>query len=333
MEVLPNEILVNILVRLPVKLVFQCKCVSKEWNGLISTESFRQLYVSSKHAVSGFLFYSYRPLHTDPCMRCVGPVKVCNKSYESLESQELKSLDLLNGPGYVLASSKGLVLVSRNPMSYYICLRSRDEKVRETCQDSEQVKGLSPRVPTYKIETYSSESGKWTKSTITAKHYFWTGANDTAKLGRVKLIDLPGFVDLEDTEYYFQGFDEAQGDFLRFIRFNCSIEIWMLNIKKVDGVHMYDDHVDNRQWVLSHTIRFKHLGLSMVDYKALGGSYFYPHGIGINPYNPQEFLLWTLDEILPYDQGSQQIRKVGPSTVDVWPHQFVFYESSIWPSL
>ncbi|XP_071904649.1 F-box protein CPR1-like [Coffea arabica] len=46
MDILPEDILMQILVRLPVKCLFQFKCVSKSWCSLIKSPRFTDLHVS-----------------------------------------------------------------------------------------------------------------------------------------------------------------------------------------------------------------------------------------------------------------------------------------------
>ncbi|XP_059638992.1 F-box protein At5g49610-like [Cornus florida] len=110
---LPDELLVEILQRLPLKLIHLCKCVSKRLYGFISAPHFARCYVHNcSSLVPPFAFFCP--------MNIRGAVKLTSESliFECLYF----SLNFLPSNGFgirYLASSNGLVLCSKS--QYYVC--------------------------------------------------------------------------------------------------------------------------------------------------------------------------------------------------------------------
>ncbi|XP_058179977.1 F-box protein At2g40925-like [Rhododendron vialii] len=306
----PKDIVLEILLRLPVKSVMRFKCVSSDWNDTISAAAFRKNYLSRhcKNAPIGF-FYSCIPSHRSKTRH--------NKfiSSTAMETRELESLDCLQNLRNVLASSKGLLLVSLNHNTCHVLdLVSKKHiklpkplenyphaHVGFVCHEQEtggrKINGLSYKLvrvggtlppvelpdneaKTREVETYSSKTGKWSKSTVMAGAGFYLGQLTAAKViggvfhwwdwygkrvvaynpdnpkGRVKLINLP--LDRGIDGYGRKDFEGTQNRCLQFFIILGSIEVWVLKSKREGGSYLDDDEdvVEVSRWTLAHRIIF-----------------------------------------------------------------------------
>ncbi|XP_028114937.1 putative F-box protein At3g23950 [Camellia sinensis] len=347
----------KLLVRLPVKSVMRFKCVSKGWNHMISNAAFRTTYLSRHGEVEqpfGFFYHRPRPNFTyhGPSMRGIGPTKFINTT-NAAERPELKNLDYLHELGYILVSSKGLLLLSPDPMSYYVydfvskkhvelprTLKYSYVDVGFVCKEQHKQGSyhLSYKVvcigtthhehmyksKTRKLETYSSETGKWQISIMTAISEFGLGLHFTAKViggvfhwfeveglkvvvynpddseGHVKLIELPS--DPGVPLLSSQGFGGTHdNECLQFYDIYQSIDVWILKSKQegvVEAIWMRrDDMVEQNRWILTHRIKMELLP------SKIGISFLHP--IAICPWNPGLIFMCIFlrpNEIVSYDQ-------------------------------
>ncbi|XP_059642207.1 uncharacterized protein LOC132284150 [Cornus florida] len=124
---LTHELFVEILQRLPLKLIHLCKCVSKRWHDLISTPYFAQCYVQNfSSLVPHFaLFYQHR----DRAVKLISESPIFESrgfSLNFLPSSNPSSSSEQHEPEPIcyLASSNGLVLCSATSTFqrvYYVC--------------------------------------------------------------------------------------------------------------------------------------------------------------------------------------------------------------------
>ncbi|KAH7852248.1 hypothetical protein Vadar_022442 [Vaccinium darrowii] len=194
-------IILELLLRLPVKSVMRFKCVSSEWNDMILDAAFRKNHLSrhSKNALTGFFYHHDAPKLSETGYNLSGPAKFINTT--TVNTTELQSLDYLQKFGYVLASSKGLLLLSKNPNSYHVFDPVSKKRIKlpkpleklpcatvgficheQECTDGHNVNVYSLsyklvrigfelssyKAKTWAVETYSSKTSKWKKSKIVA---------------------------------------------------------------------------------------------------------------------------------------------------------------------
>ncbi|XAR71198.1 hypothetical protein NMG60_11028355 [Bertholletia excelsa] len=192
---LPDSLLVEILVRLPVKSVFRFKCVSKHWCSLIRDRWFARIYVSRKLSSSDLspfrILYRYIYVSVfEQVLERLNPdaYKSKNSSVLFLSSfEEQQQADQFK----VLAASNGLLLCCLlGPLMYYVCdpvtkqwvalpkprsvIMSRhpiffgeglvtllNEENVVTSYRVVRVEWLSVLSDHLNFETYSSETGEW----------------------------------------------------------------------------------------------------------------------------------------------------------------------------
>ncbi|KAL8132371.1 F-box protein At1g49990-like [Apium graveolens] len=193
----PDSLLLEILIRLPVRSMFRYKCVCKQWLSMISHPSCSRFYVSMRlNAALPFrLFYRYvyvpefkevlRRLRPDVYVSKEFSVLFLSSFEEQQQSDQFK----------VLAVSNGLVMFCLlGPLVYYVCdpvtrqwaslprwrqdsldhhpvfygegLVSRvNEDNVVTSYRAVRVERISGYSSYLNLETYSSETGVWTAHT------------------------------------------------------------------------------------------------------------------------------------------------------------------------
>lgn len=191
----PESLLLEILIRLPVKSIFRFKCVCKNWQLLISHPSFARFYVSRRlNASSPFrIFYRYiyvstfkevlKRLRPDVYVSPEFSVLFLSTFEEQQQSDQFK----------ILAVSNGLIMCCLlGPLIYYVCdpvtrqwitlPRGRHNapnrhpmffgeglvsKINEdnvlTSYKAVRVEWLSVESNFLNLETFSSETGTWTE--------------------------------------------------------------------------------------------------------------------------------------------------------------------------
>ncbi|KAI8541600.1 hypothetical protein RHMOL_Rhmol08G0074300 [Rhododendron molle] len=283
----PKDIILEILLRLPVKSVMTFKCVSSDWNDMISAAAFRKNYLS-RH----------------------GGRKI-------------------NGLSYKLVRVGGTLPPVMLP----------DDEAN-----------------TRAVETYSSKTGKWSKSTVMAATGFYLGQLTAAKViggvfhwwdwdwkrlvaynpvnpkGRVKLINLPWDRGIDG--YGRKDFEGIQNGCLQFFIILGSIEVWVLKSKLEGGSYLDDDEdvVEVSRWTLAHRISFSEIGVGRSDF-GLEVGHHYPLPIAISPWNPHIILLTTSNEIISYDQTERKIEVLYPYCFDEFSDEFVPFQWPVWPCL
>ncbi|OVA13571.1 F-box domain [Macleaya cordata] len=112
-EFFPEEVVLQILARLPIKSLFRCKSVCKLWNGLPSNKYFIQLYneISSKNPM--ILVEVIKSFYVKSSYICV----------DRLRGVSEFSLDFLKDRVKVRASCNGLLCCASIPSKgvYYVC--------------------------------------------------------------------------------------------------------------------------------------------------------------------------------------------------------------------
>lgn len=308
-----------------------------------------------------------------------------------METREFESLDCLQNFRNVLASSKGLLLVSRNHNTYHVIdlvskkhveLPKPLEKyphahVGFVCHEQEtggrKINGLSYKLvrvggtfppvmlpdneaKTRAVETYSSKTGKWSKSAVMAATGFYLGQLTAAKViggvfhwwswdwkrvvaynpdnpkGRVKLINLPWDRGIDG--YGRKDFEGTQNGCLQYFIIHGSIEVWVLKSKREGGSYLDDDEdvVEVSRWTLAHRISFSEIGVGHSDFGPESGHH-YPLPIAIIPWNPHIILLTSSNEIISYDQTERKIEVLYPHRFDEFSDEFVPFQWPVWPCL
>ncbi|KAH7845634.1 hypothetical protein Vadar_004238 [Vaccinium darrowii] len=213
-----NDIILELLLRLPVKSVMRFKCVSPEWNDMISDAAFRKNYLSrhTKNAPTGFFYHHQAPKSSETGHNLYGPAKFINTTTNNVKTQEFQSLDYSQKFGHVIASSKGLLLLSKNPNSYHVfdpvskkCIKLPKPLKKQLprvsvgfiSHEQERTNGhnvnvyslsykvvriglefCSYKAKTWVVEPYSSKTSKWKKSKIVAPLGFNFGPELAAKV-------------------------------------------------------------------------------------------------------------------------------------------------------
>ncbi|KAH7851056.1 hypothetical protein Vadar_006779 [Vaccinium darrowii] len=212
-----DDIVLELLLRLPVKSVMRFKCVSSEWNDMISAAAFRKNYLSrhTKNSPTGFFYHREAPMFSETGYNLYGPAKFINTTTTEVKTREFQSLDYLQEFGYVMASSKGLLLLSKDPNSYHVfdpvskkCIKLPEPlkklpraTVGFICHEQECTDGhninvhslsykvvrigfefCSYKAKTWVVETYSSNTSKWKKYKIVAPLEFNFGPQLAAKV-------------------------------------------------------------------------------------------------------------------------------------------------------
>lgn len=196
-----DDILCEILLRLPEKFVFKLILVSKKWLHLICSNSFRSSYHSrwreNVHLLGFFVcnfLYLGRPrdgFRRPPWEPALPLLSTCK------EGDDLKFSGILKQLGYFIDSSNGLLLCGRHPMTYYVWnpitkqpyqLPQPQQFYRSLCmafiiEDSHDdaicYKVIRAKcvckpvdVNTVSIETFSSKTSTWKQSTLTCSSSF-----------------------------------------------------------------------------------------------------------------------------------------------------------------
>lgn len=196
-----DDILEEILLRLPDKSVFKLILVSKRWLRLICGSSFREHYHTqwniNFHLLGFFvnnLLYLGKPKNgisrplSEPALRFL---PTCN------EGDDLNSSGILKKLGYFIDSSNGLILCGRHPMTYYVwnpltkqhcqlpqprqyyknlCVAFLTEGYFDNATCYKVIRAKSEckhvKVSTVSIEMFSSQVGTWKHLTLTCSSPF-----------------------------------------------------------------------------------------------------------------------------------------------------------------
>ncbi|KAK9283946.1 hypothetical protein L1049_012203 [Liquidambar formosana] len=122
-----DDVLIEILLRVPVESVFRFKSVSKTWNHMLSHPSFINKYQtrlrkSSSSSPSPFPLLGFfqgsvcrRRNLPDQAIPRLSFLPTCK------QGMPLKSRDFMDKLGFYVGSSNGLILCGRHPNSYYVC--------------------------------------------------------------------------------------------------------------------------------------------------------------------------------------------------------------------
>ncbi|XP_042510011.1 F-box protein At5g03970-like [Macadamia integrifolia] len=198
-----DDILKEILFRLPLKSVFRSKCVSKRWNHLISDPCFASTYASLRGTSALHLGFFVTPTMTVSSVTSGRPKWAFLPTLQK-EKEEGEAANIINSlessqanlDGYFICSSNGLFLIcSRPPITtYYIhnpltresyklppspliqqqsLVRPFMSLVVTTTVDNDNVykvvragidRGINGSIV---IEIFSSMTGEWRQSTVT----------------------------------------------------------------------------------------------------------------------------------------------------------------------
>ena len=213
---LPGCMLMEILIRLPLKSIFQCKCVSKQWCTRISAPSFAG-FVNRFHASSNsilqrpfsLLFHYHNNEHK---MKLLVASEV--PGFNSLASSINQCDNDIVDDTVIQASCHDLLLCTKNMVSddagsssMIVCnvinpitgksvalpplrhsrrarigfiYRFNDKDVNDHKQQQvsyrvmriPEFKGMSTK---FKVDIFSSDTGKWSKSVVLCPQGFWLG--------------------------------------------------------------------------------------------------------------------------------------------------------------
>ncbi|GAV66774.1 F-box domain-containing protein [Cephalotus follicularis] len=191
-----DDILCNILFRLPPESVFKFITVSKKWLHLICSPSFRHSYLSwwkTNSRLLGFFVCnsSYLGRSRDGVRRPKSePALLLLSTCE--EGDDLTFSGILKQLGYFIDSSNGFLLCGRHPKTYYVWNPNTKEKYQlprprvyfeelcmafmvEECPDGSvcykviraKCDRILDEVNTVTIESFSSDTTTWSYSTLT----------------------------------------------------------------------------------------------------------------------------------------------------------------------
>lgn len=196
-----DDILQEILLRLPPSAVFKLIIISKRWLRVICSSSFRQCYVSRWKQnfrllgffVCNFLYLGrprdgYQRPSWEPALPLLSTCK---------EGDDLKSSGILKKLGYFIDCSNGILLSGRHPKTYYVYnpMTKQQYQLPEPKQFYKMlcmafiVEEYPDDVMCYKVirakcecklkerntvstETFSSKTGTWKQTTLTCSTTF-----------------------------------------------------------------------------------------------------------------------------------------------------------------
>lgn len=196
-----DDILQDILLRLPPSTIFKLILVSKRWLRVISSSSFRRCYVKRWNQnfrllgffVCNFLYLGrprdgYHRPRWEPALPLLSTCK---------EGDDLKSSGVLKKLGYFIDCSKGVLLCGRHPKTYYVYNPMTKQQyelpepkqfykmlcmafiVEEYLDDVICYKVIRAKCEcklkernTVSVETFSSRTGTWKQSTLTCSSNF-----------------------------------------------------------------------------------------------------------------------------------------------------------------
>ncbi|KAJ7978142.1 F-box protein family [Quillaja saponaria] len=196
-----DDILREILLRLPPPSISKSIIISKRWLNFICSSSFRQSYLTQwrqSFRLLGFFvcnfLYLGRPrdgLHRPPWEPALPLLSTCK------EGDDLKFSGILKELGYFMDSSKGFLLSGRHPKTYYVWNPISKQPfqlpeprqfykmlcmafVVEDCSDGvicyKVIRAKCERKlierHTVSIETFSSKTGAWKQTTLTCSSTF-----------------------------------------------------------------------------------------------------------------------------------------------------------------
>ncbi|KAK2980806.1 hypothetical protein RJ640_029883 [Escallonia rubra] len=184
---LPDWLLFEILVRLPVKSLFRFKCVCKRWRSLVAPHTFSRSYIS-RRLDSSFLSFRilFRYIYVSEFPEVLARLRpdvyeahnfpvLFLSTFEEQQQQQ-------RGQFKIVAWSNGLILCcSLGPMNYYVCDPVTRQSVtlpthtgrhnareglvsrinEENVLSSFKAVRLSVESNCLNLETYSSETGEW----------------------------------------------------------------------------------------------------------------------------------------------------------------------------
>ncbi|XP_021888671.1 F-box protein At5g03970 [Carica papaya] len=191
-----DDIMCDILIRLPPESVFKLILVSKRWLRLICGPYFRYIYLSrwktSFHLLGFFVCNSLylgrredglRRPRSEPALPLLSTCK---------EGDDLKYSGILKQLGYFIDSSKGILLCGRHPKTYYVWNPTKEKQYQlprprvyfeelcmafivEDCPDDDMCYKVIrakcecrlEEVNTVTIETFFSKTTTWSYSTLT----------------------------------------------------------------------------------------------------------------------------------------------------------------------
>ncbi|XP_022890925.1 F-box protein At5g03970-like [Olea europaea var. sylvestris] len=220
-----DDVLREILVRLPPKFVFKFRCVSKRWNEIIQDSYFLRSYAcgrkGSRDQLLGFILRAYKYPYPNTRPRSEPRIKVLPLHGKRIGAFPEKV-------GYFISSSNGLVLCGHHhPMKYYVInpLTQKWVSLPRPCNHYKEVsmglvceENTAQLVAKYKvvrtgkpamlldnritIETYSSTTGKWVESVLVATDKFcvypWPFIAPFVLNGVFHWVASPNFVVLYD---------------------------------------------------------------------------------------------------------------------------------------
>nr|POE57366.1 hypothetical protein CFP56_47992 [Quercus suber] len=160
---LPGCMLMEILIRLPLKSIFQCKCVSKQWCTRISAPSFAG-FVNRFHASSNSilqrpfsLLFHYHNNEHNLKLLVASEVPVFKSLASSVNQYDNDNVD----DTVIQASCHDLLLCTDNM-----------QQVSYRVMRIAEFKGKSTK---FKVDIFSSDTGKWSKSVVFCPQGFWLG--------------------------------------------------------------------------------------------------------------------------------------------------------------
>ncbi|KAJ9551938.1 hypothetical protein OSB04_015983 [Centaurea solstitialis] len=125
MENLPEEVMVDILSRLPVKKIIHCKCVCKKWHNLVNDSYFIDLHLSRSPA--GFMAHDYANRLDGSISGILKWVEIEDGlEHHSLHHEHVLNFDL---NGYLPAPIPDTYLFSVGSVNGLICILQRGVKV------------------------------------------------------------------------------------------------------------------------------------------------------------------------------------------------------------
>ncbi|KAE9454169.1 hypothetical protein C3L33_13926, partial [Rhododendron williamsianum] len=133
-----DDILLDVFLRLPVDSVFRFKSVSKRWNRLLSTPSFRSKYQSMRVGDAEVVlrspvllgFFQGSPSYVPKEIRDITTPRLSflPASQKTTYMKSRKFIDKLDC--FFVGSSNGIILCGRHPSTYYVCNPVTDRVVQ-----------------------------------------------------------------------------------------------------------------------------------------------------------------------------------------------------------
>ncbi|KAL2541492.1 F-box protein [Abeliophyllum distichum] len=318
-----DDVLLEILARLPPKVVFKFRCVSKRWNKIINSPFFLRSYEERRKGsfagsllgfMHGFMQNKTRYTYTsgNPHLPPRPPIRILPLLGDQI-------FTVPSELGYFISASNGLVLCGHQPMTYYVMnLLTKKWVSLPSPHSAYEVKSIelvceestTQLVANYKvvrtcipsdlelhnkltIQTYSSKTGKWAESILVATS------------NPLSLFDPP---------IVLNGVFHWSSDGLLWCGYYTGLSLQIWTLPKGENGYKRSCNIPAKDWSLVHTVTLDSLcnDYSAISYlrKRLKYRHLDLYMLALIPWNPL-IVVFRIDEtVFLYNSESKSMEKV-----------------------